>query len=56
MTGIYNRRALFSQGDLLFRESRLTERSISLLIFDLDHFKAVNDTCGYSAGIWSCGR
>ncbi len=50
LTGIYNRRNF---GELLEVELRRTKRypgSVSLLIADIDHFKAVNDSRGHLAG------
>jgi diguanylate cyclase (GGDEF)-like protein len=50
LTGLYNRTYL----DLINkREVAIAERgrtSLSLIIFDLDDFKAVNDTCGHLVG------
>lgn len=50
LTGIYNRRYL---DDRLPQEVRRTfryERSLSVVMFDIDHFKQVNDTYGHHAG------
>jgi diguanylate cyclase len=46
LTGVANRRALLSAID----ESLLIARSTSLLIIDLDRFKAINDRYGHAAG------
>lgn len=50
LTGIPNRRAL---DDIMEREWRRGTRSLkplSLLMLDIDHFKAYNDSCGHLAG------
>lgn len=50
LTGLYNRRALFSR---LVEEHSRVERykeSFSLIIFDIDDFKNVNDTYGHQVG------
>lgn len=50
LTGIFNRRKLF---DLLKYEISKAERyhrPLSLVMFDLDHFKMINDTFGHSVG------
>ncbi|WP_271271265.1 transporter substrate-binding domain-containing diguanylate cyclase [Aliamphritea hakodatensis] len=50
LTGIMNRRHLF---DCLRQELRRAERydtSLALLMFDVDHFKQINDTYGHAAG------
>ena len=50
LTGIYNRRFFMELAS--FQIARSTRVSISsfIIIFDLDHFKAVNDTYGHLAG------
>lgn len=50
LTGIYNRRFL---GELLAKEterSLRTGKGFALILLDLDHFKAVNDTHGHQSG------
>lgn len=46
LTGAFNRRHLLEQAERLFE----TTRPLSVLMFDLDHFKTVNDAHGHLAG------
>ncbi|MCW8848271.1 MAG: GGDEF domain-containing protein, partial [Sedimenticola sp.] len=50
LTGLYNRQAL----DILFKQLVLDQRrnptGMSVLLFDVDHFKRVNDQHGHLAG------
>ncbi len=50
LTGLYNRRYLSSHLDNLISKSVDNGRPISLLVIDIDHFKAVNDTYGHDVG------
>lgn len=50
LTGIYNRRKLFELGRNEFHRARRFHRPLSMLMFDIDHFKRVNDTFGHSVG------
>lgn len=50
LTGIYNRRKLFELGRAEFHRARRFHRPLSILMFDIDHFKRVNDTFGHSVG------
>jgi two-component system cell cycle response regulator len=50
LTGLHNRRYLDSRLLTLFDESALRARTLSLLVLDVDRFKAVNDSWGHDAG------
>ena len=50
LTGIANRGGLNSHGAEIFKRTRLLGVSFSLITFDIDHFKQVNDTHGHLAG------
>jgi diguanylate cyclase (GGDEF)-like protein len=50
LTGLLTRRAGVEMLDLQFRHAAMSESSLSILYFDLDHFKAINDTFGHQAG------
>ena len=50
LTGLHNRRFMDNRLAVMFDESALRARSLSLLVLDIDHFKAVNDSWGHDAG------
>lgn len=50
LTGLLNRRQFLALGDKEIKRSRRYARPLSLIIYDIDHFKAVNDTYGHQAG------
>ncbi|AIY42844.1 GGDEF domain protein [Collimonas arenae] len=50
LTGLLNRRALFSQGEQQFGIARRYRRQLALILMDVDHFKTVNDKYGHRAG------
>ena len=50
LTGLHNRRYFESQFGGLMERAAEKGRNLSLLILDIDHFKAVNDTWGHDAG------
>jgi diguanylate cyclase (GGDEF)-like protein len=50
LTGLPNRRALFEAADALGHNRDLVGDAISVLIFDLDHFKLTNDRFGHELG------
>jgi diguanylate cyclase (GGDEF)-like protein len=50
LTGLYNRRFFDAALTQHVETARRYGRELSLILFDLDHFKSVNDTCGHQAG------
>jgi len=50
LTGLYNRHYLDAHLDNMVRQSLSNNKPLSLVIMDMDHFKAVNDTYGHDIG------
>jgi len=50
LTGLANRRSLIRVLAREFRHARRHDHELAVLIFDLDRFKAVNDTLGHATG------
>jgi diguanylate cyclase (GGDEF)-like protein len=50
LTGLYNHTAFQDFLDREFEAFRRYNRHLSLLMFDIDHFKAINDTYGHQTG------
>ncbi|MGD9501649.1 MAG: diguanylate cyclase [Methyloceanibacter sp.] len=50
LTGLPNRRALFEATDALGQDRDRISYAVSVLIFDLDHFKETNDRFGHEFG------
>ncbi|PWC48572.1 diguanylate cyclase [Azospirillum sp. TSA6c] len=50
LTGLANRRAFFAAIDRIVAGALRHETPVSLLMLDIDHFKAVNDSRGHDAG------
>ena len=50
LTGLLNRRALHDEAGTLIAQARRHGDPLSLLVIDVDHFKAINDTRGHATG------
>lgn len=50
LTGIHNRRYFLAQLDHELERCARTQRPLSLIMLDLDHFKRINDSFGHDAG------
>ncbi|MBW4653433.1 MAG: sensor domain-containing diguanylate cyclase [Kaiparowitsia implicata GSE-PSE-MK54-09C] len=50
LTGLLNRRAFVEAAGATMADLHITSRPAALLMFDVDHFKLINDTYGHQAG------
>ena len=50
LTSLYNRRYLEVHLDKLLEKNRADQKSLAVLMVDIDHFKSVNDTYGHNVG------
>lgn len=50
LTGVANRRAFLKQGARMLHRASIERQPITLLLFDLDRFKTINDVHGHAAG------
>ena len=50
LTGLHNRRHAMPQLERMAEASRATGQDLAVMIADLDHFKAINDSHGHAAG------
>ena len=50
LTGVFNRRTFETALDVELRRAARSDDSVSLVMFDLDNFKVLNDTHGHQAG------
>lgn len=50
LTTLHNRRALFNIGEKLLNLAKRDKKHLSVLLFDLDNFKTINDTYGHKIG------
>jgi diguanylate cyclase (GGDEF)-like protein len=50
LTGVMNRRGFFEIGDRVFARARFGNQPATLVMFDLDRFKKINDAFGHAIG------
>lgn len=50
LTGLYNRRAYNAYMERIWRQSRREQSQLTLMLIDIDDFKAFNDLYGHQAG------
>jgi diguanylate cyclase (GGDEF)-like protein len=50
LTGLYNRRHFFNVAEIEIAEAVRRQSSLCIILFDIDHFKAINDTYGHQVG------
>jgi diguanylate cyclase (GGDEF)-like protein len=50
LTGVANRRGFLERGQRLLMRARFARQPAALILFDLDHFKAINDEFGHGIG------
>lgn len=50
LTGIFNRQHFLNEAELRLQYCRRASREACLVLVDLDHFKAINDTHGHAVG------
>ena len=50
LTGLYNRRYLMVHLEKLLQKNLFTRKTMAVMMFDIDHFKKINDTYGHASG------
>ena len=50
LTGVSNRRHFYHQAEKEFIKAKRSKKDLTVIAFDIDHFKAVNDIYGHQAG------
>ncbi len=50
LTGLSNRRHFFDVAETIFQNSLRGSGTVSVAMFDIDHFKRINDTWGHAGG------
>jgi diguanylate cyclase (GGDEF)-like protein len=50
LTGLLNRRGFAEQTEREYASARRTDRPVSVIMIDIDHFKDINDEFGHAAG------
>ena len=53
LTGIYNRGHFTHVANSALKYCKNAQQELSLIMFDLDHFKSVNDNYGHACGDWA---
>jgi len=56
LTGIFNRRHFTQVANNAIRYCHSAEQELSVIMFDLDHFKKINDNYGHACGDWALKR
>jgi diguanylate cyclase (GGDEF)-like protein len=50
LTGLYNRRYFYAQIETMLARTKRHGQPVCILVFDLDHFKKINDVYGHGLG------
>ncbi|WP_423898062.1 diguanylate cyclase [Candidatus Pelagadaptatus aseana] len=50
LTGLFNRRYFFEQGEQIYSHAQSAATPLSAVVLDIDYFKSINDTHGHEAG------
>lgn len=50
LTGAYNRRYFFEQGEEMYEQAKASGSPLAAVVLDIDHFKRVNDAYGHDGG------
>ncbi|KGD82432.1 diguanylate cyclase (GGDEF)-like protein [Pantoea sp. PNA 14-12] len=50
LTNIWNRRALFTGAEVMIKACQKQNKALTVVLFDLDHFKGINDRYGHHQG------
>ncbi len=56
LTGIFNRHYFTQQSELALMQCARAGEDVALIMFDLDHFKSINDRFGHDVGDWVLKR